>query len=313
MLNQEAGRMKRAVWLLTAVVGVVILTGCGGGGGGGVAGPANAGTILYLLEGQDGFEVRMIAPDGSNDELVDLSMLGNTSLASISPDGRYLVFNNSSGIESTFSSELWVRNLEDNGQRRVFVSSTLHAEYCSVSHDSSRIVFTALEIHWSQPNGPRELYAVNIDGTGLRKLTSGSSGMGMFWPSFSPDGTRIMCEYNGVIVIMNSDGSGAVTLRPGHQPNYSPDGAEIVFEVSGLITICNVDGSNFRQLPGVTGDSWADCPCFSPDGTQIAFSSYSDADRIWQIYIVDSDGGNLRKLTSVLGPGDVEDCSWGGT
>lgn len=305
--------MKRVTWWLTAVLGLVILAGCGGGGGGGSSvDPGKAGTILYILDyGTENAEIHMIGPDGSEDEL--FTGLAILSEARISPDGRYVVYTNFSGMEATFVSEMWIRRLEDDSQQRVFVSSTLRAEYCSVSHDSSKIVFTAHEIHWTQPNGPRELYVVNMDGTGLHKLTSNSSGMGIFWPSFSPDGTKIVCQYDGAIVIMNSDGSQAWAVRSGDTPSYSPDGTRIVFENSGLVSIMDADGSDFSQLPGVTGYSYAEYPCFSPDGTKIAFCCRSNSDHIRQIFIVDADGGNLRKLTSALGPGDgAEACSWGG-
>src|SRR5215510_6269217 len=58
---------------------------------------------------------------------------------------------------------------------------------------------------------------------------------------------------------------------------------------SGLY-LANDDGSNVQYL--VDGDSY---PVWSPDGQHIAFTSYRDGDD--EIFVVDADGGNFRKLT----------------
>ena len=47
-------------------------------------------------------------------------------------------------------------------------------------------------------------------------------------------------------------------------------------------------------------------PAWSPDGTRIAFQSKRDGD--WDIYVMDTDGGNVQQLTD--GPGMGWDPSW---
>jgi TolB protein len=51
-----------------------------------------------------------------------------------------------------------------------------------------------------------------------------------------------------------------------------------------------VDGNGLRQ-----SDVPEDYPVWSPDGRQIAF--LSDRDRVWEIYLMDVNGSNQRRLT----------------
>ncbi|MXZ54332.1 MAG: hypothetical protein F4Z34_14230 [Acidimicrobiaceae bacterium] len=106
--------------------------------------------------------------------------------------------------------------------------------------------------------------------------------------------------------MMNADGTGVVQLTHNNAldwaPQWSPDGTRIVFESdhegysdadSGLhypldVMVMNADGSGLRPLaqhPAYdSGGSW------SPDGTQVAFTSDRDGDS--EIFVVDADGTN---------------------
>jgi Tol biopolymer transport system component/L-ascorbate metabolism protein UlaG (beta-lactamase superfamily) len=89
-------------------------------------------------------------------------------------------------------------------------------------------------------------------------------------------------------------------------PDWSPDGTQMAFastrDGNWEIYVMDVahdpqgegaDGANLRRLTNHEGDDTL--PVWSPDGSQIAFSSKRDGD--WEIYVMDADGKDLRRLT----------------
>jgi Tol biopolymer transport system component len=83
-----------------------------------------------------------------------------------------------------------------------------------------------------------------------------------------------------------------------YAPQYSADGNKIAFgssrSGSSQIWVCDRDGSNAVQLTsaeGVGQFSW------SPDGSRIAFTSFTAADRNQHIYVISSGGGPAVRWT----------------
>jgi TolB protein len=148
------------------------------------------------------------------------------------------------------------------------------------SPGGGRIAFVAS----STPGGPRALYALNADGTGIRRLTE--SGFDAAWPSWSPDGRRIAFQHStetrsgSDLYIVNADGGG---LRPvvadGAEPAWGPGGGKIAFSRrtpggNSRILAVSPDGSGLRLV----ADSHDECetyvaPSWSPDGERVAFSA----------------------------------------
>jgi Tol biopolymer transport system component len=56
--------------------------------------------------------------------------------------------------------------------------------------------------------------------------------------------------------------------------------------------VANSDGSNPRQITTHANDA---APRWSPNGGQIAF--HSDRDGNWEVYVINSDGSWLRRVT----------------
>ena len=148
------------------------------------------------------------------------------------------------------------------------------------SPDSGRIGFVV-----ATPDG-RVLYVVNRNGSGLAGLygPSPSGGIGIWDPDWSPDGTRIAFIASTI-----------VDDRPVEQWLLN-------------VTVIDADGSNARVILQDAGI----CSCagyypgmaWSPDGTSIALAipgpsgSAAAATSPGDIYLMDADGGNLRKLTN---------------
>jgi dipeptidyl aminopeptidase/acylaminoacyl peptidase len=98
------------------------------------------------------------------------------------------------------------------------------------------------------------------------------------------------------------------------EPQLSPDGKQVLFVLSkpdwkanrpiGHIYRVNANGTNQVQLTfGERGES---SPRWSPDGKTIAFTARRDPDANNQIYLLDVDGGEARRLTNHgAAPGDL--------
>ena len=105
------------------------------------------------------------------------------------------------------------------------------------------------------------------------------------------------------VYVMNADGSRQLRLvrarARGREPLWSPDGRRLAFtrgQGGGSVYVVNVDGSEERNVTRGPGREFA----WSPDGRRIAFASVRDGNS--EIYVVNSDGGGLRRLTRNAGP-----------
>jgi Tol biopolymer transport system component len=93
---------------------------------------------------------------------------------------------------------------------------------------------------------------------------------GIYHPSFSPDGSKILFNvgrlngHPGGIALINRDGSGLRWLRQdGEDPSWSPDGKQIVYRLDNIwrrgepgygdLWIMNADGSGNTQITFSTG------------------------------------------------------------
>ena len=172
-----------------------------------------------------------------------------------------------------------------------------------------------------------DVFASNLDGSGLRQLTT-EEGYDAE-ATFSPAGDRIVftSARDGDLELysMAPDGSDVIRLtdRPGYDGGafYSPDGSQIIWRAhypgegpeledyrrllsQGLlrpgeleIYIMDADGSNQRQLTQLGGANFA--PYWHPSGEKIVFSSnHHDPDgRDFEIYMINLDGSGLTRIT----------------
>ena len=174
---------------------------------------------------------------------------------------------------------------------------------------------------------------MDADGSNVHRLTH-TPGSGKFSSDqdWSPDGNWIAFDSNRngneEIYVMSSDGSNVkrLTDTPGkhhsYNPQWSPDGKRIafsstrdgssdnVFESVEIYTM-DTDGSNVRRLTHATDEGYTSSDAkWSPDGKKIAFLSgpgaksrhcYKSRRTRWgksqEIYVMDADGSNVRRLT----------------
>jgi TolB protein len=132
----------------------------------------------------------------------------------------------------------------------------------------------------------------------LTRLTRGEA------PAWSSDGGRIAFHRNGVVAVIDADGSNLRVLHNGGaNPAWSPDGSKIVFNslcCEGSIFVMNADGSGVVRLIG--NDHFAQgehlqWPTWSPDGRSIAFVRTPNSwDDISQLYVMNADGSEPHHL-----------------
>ncbi|HJP67163.1 MAG TPA: protein kinase [Actinomycetota bacterium] len=166
------------------------------------------------------------------------------------------------------------------------------------SPDGRRIAFA------SSRAGNWDVYVINIDGTGLKRLTTSPATERT--PTWTEDGRSIayMSDAGPAknIWMMNADGTDQRQItREGSEnfePAWSPDGTHFVF-VSGRtgnadLFITDPQRTSLRFLVG--NEDAERSPAWSPDGRLIAFTRIDDVDhgRLW---VIDPEGGDARPLT----------------
>jgi Tol biopolymer transport system component len=156
----------------------------------------------------------------------------------------------------------------------------------------------------SNREGDSELYVVNANGSGARRLTR-APGVDAF-AALSPDGRKIVYHSQDRrlgrprgAVLINADGTGKRALPADGCPcSWSPDGRRIVFssgrDGNGEIYIMNADGSGQRNLTS-SPSSHEFGPAWSPDGRTIVF--VTDRDSNQELYAMNADGSAQRNLT----------------
>ena len=213
-----------------------------------------------------------------------------------SPDGRKIAF--MKGNLAGWS--VYVMNADGSATRRLTRNASipgwgLVAQWgpgLAWSPDGRTIAFT------SDRDGNVEVYVMNADGSGQKRLTRKPADDQ--FGAWSPDGRTIAFtsdrDGNVEVYVMNADGSGQqrLTRNPGEDatPAWSPDGRKIAFrsarDGNSEIHVMNADGSGQRRLTRI---AWPDVtPAWSPDGRMIAFS-FTD------IYVMNADGSGRRNLT----------------
>jgi TolB protein len=145
----------------------------------------------------------------------------------------------------------------------------------ALSPDGRWVVFT------SERRGNPDLYALELDGSGQLRLLVDSPAM-EDQVAFSPDGRSIA-------FVSTASGNADIYVLP-----FMPETTQTL---AAATNVTNDAGGDFR-------------PDFSPDGTRIAFSTDRDTpvsghpifaftrQREGDVYVMDRDGGNLRRLTA---------------
>ena len=198
------------------------------------------------------------------------------------------------------SSTAAITSAEPTGSTASTPSATI-----DIANLTGRIAFSGGSPH------AEDVYVIDADGTGLRQVTSDPAAE--FDPSWSPDGGRIAYRHQTSddrstdIYVIGAYGSEPRNVSgddgtPDWGPAWSPDGewvawnaasdAQIGFDL-GLV---HPDGTGRTVVkPGV----FVEYPAWSPDGSRIAFmSQIAEEGSQYDIFVMDADGANVRRLTT---------------
>ncbi len=193
-----------------------------------------------------GYHLHVMNANGSGLRRLTLNFTGRNQLV-WSPDGRTIYFGR------------YLISTDGSGARRLpYIPLT-----GVWSPDGRRIAFVdeergPLPSGGCCPSSSSDIYVMNADGSGKRKLTH-KAGYNSA-PAWSPDGRRIVFQStrdgNREIYVMNGDGSGKRNLTrhlaQDGTPSWSPDGRRIAFlsDRDGRLDahVMNADGSGQRSL-----------------------------------------------------------------
>jgi Tol biopolymer transport system component len=159
------------------------------------------------------------------------------------------------------------------------LADSAEAKRTTGGKEAKRIVFASDRISGratDNPEGDLEIFAMSPEGKKLEQLTSNA--VDDFDPAFSSDGKISFVSQN---------------VQPSN-----PEGDSEVY-------LMNPDGSAPRNLTNTTGAVSDQDPHFSPDGKQLAFTSFgkqpSNAEGDFEVYLMNADGSGQRNLTNNAG------------
>jgi TolB protein len=239
--------------------------------------------IGFISTRSGGSELWVMEWDGGNPK--QLTKHGAIALAPAwSPDGRRMVFTSFlRGAPALFvltPQEGYLRMLWDRGG----VNSS-----ASFSPDGSRVAFASSE------DGNTDIFVVEVDGGTPQRLTS-ARGIDT-QPAWAPNGRQIAFTStrsgSPQIYLMDADGSNVRRLSFDgsffDEATWSGEGTRLACTTKvgnrfQIATIDTVTGEQ-RVIPGPGNN---ESPCFSPDGSMLAFAS--DRTGTPQIFITDADG-----------------------
>lgn len=261
-----------------------------------------------------------VLPDGTDEvKFLEASECGQCTFWS--PDGRRIM------MPKVIDGRLRTAIIAPDGTGEVvltFPGETLFLGPGDWSPDGRQIAFQGFDPSDLSRAG---IYIGASDGSGLRRVSTSTDGRTHGWPTFSPDGRRIVFlavdadtappgrGFAGDLFIVTADGAvprqlnqaGTKVLATGttgHAVDWSPDGRQLIFTAiedplsDGRSAVFRVDAEGGAPVPISDFAQWLVNVEWSPDSNWIVYGEVgSSSESTW---IAHPDGTGVRQLT---GPG----------
>jgi TolB protein len=174
--------------------------------------------------------------------------------------------------------------------------------------------------HQSTKMGPKEIWAMDADGSNPRPITKFNNYPGCNFTSVSPDGGKVaftsFAAGQPAIFVFSVDPPRDLRFynqkaSVNETPSFTPDGKSIVYASSApddnccRIFIANVDGRGFRPIT-TPGNIDVEPKVNPKTGTEIAFVSGRSGHA--QLYTMNIDGGNVERISD--GSGEATNPAW---
>lgn len=253
-----------------------------------------------------------LIPTASHDPEFELFL--SEPFPSFSTDGRRLIYSQyGNNGRSAGDTSIEIMEADGSGKRTLFHERGAAAYDASWSPAGDTILFSVGRYFRSPGLPAAQIATIKPDGTDFRAIVD--DGVNNGFPSWSPDGKRIVYKHGKHLVIRTLATGATETLTDGAQydnfPAWQPNGDRIVFtsDRDGRFELYSIrpDGKDLRRLTNVAGSnahaSW------SPDGKWILFSSgrkgFKDEMAMYngtpqpygEIFAMHADGTDVRQLT----------------
>jgi tricorn protease len=247
-----------------------------------------------------------------------------------SPDGRYLAFNRHPSVWSrkhyrgSYAADIWVADLQTKAYRQVLAGEKYN-RFWPMWGPKDEIYFVgdplpnekgvkpgSAEVRQSLNN----IYKVAASGTGQPVQVTRHTDGSVFFPSISSDGKVIVYEEGfGLWKLDTATGRATevkVDITTDQKVNdvelvsianeadsfdLSPSGRRAVISSHYQIFTIATERGDITLVADDKGASRNESPQWSPDGKAIAF--ISDRSGRQEVYVVDGDGKNLKKISNL--------------